>query len=1448
MENTNKKRNLKLFFIGLLATILVGVSGFLIYWFLIRTPEETSISLNSGKFYPAFSESVNNYKIYTSDSSLTFTCTGDGAIAGCDTPVQVSASVSNYTITIGENSYTFEIHRVKSNETTLTIKNVKNNPTSWVSSADLTVVVENLTSVPELEYSFDNGKTWQTKNSKTITKNGVYKIQVRDYFGFVSKTETVNVNKVDSVGPTVDISTEELDDETTVLTAVAADELSGIDAYSWNTGATSESITVNVAGTYTVSVTDKAKNVTKKSVIVRSGETAPSNLPTTDTSESSSSSTPSETTPAPTPSPSPTPTPSPVSVRRVAIFVGNGAVVGATSLACETSSTSCTINAPSIDRAGYEIIGWAESPDATSAVFTPGTDVTLYSNPTFYAVTRKKLSASFSVTVARAADKSGSDPSCYVYNLNSSCSVTAPTLTGKNGYSVHGWSEKKDSTSASVASGATFSLSGNEAFYSVISKKVSASFTSADIENVLVGDSSLSCDIFNTNSSCQLTPPSTTVGAGFELLGWGEENGTTEVKFRPDSVIPISGGETFYTVSRNATPLVSTFVIEDEPAATMSGGLTRCYRYNGESSCMMVAPVLSANDGYVAFGWSKTSGSSTVFLNSGETFYPTTSRTYYAVTSTDGALNATFVLLDDDAAVKSSVDTSCIPETGTSSCSVSVPTLTEKPGYTVLGWSLTRGSTSPDLEPSVRTLEISSNVTYYSVTKLSFGFSASFTLQDSANLTASATSLSCDVFNGASSCTVNTPTLTPNSSDFTVLGWATASGATVASIDPSSDPTITLSSSLTSFYSVSRKTSPLQASFQVDSSKAKKEGGETFCYLYNGATSCSITAPVLTATASGYTALGWSETSGSSTAELASGGKTTLSADKTFYSVLVAGVSATFVNQNTSAATMTGSGTASCTFSGSATSCDIVLPTLSAENGYTVLGWSENKDATSADYPSGATVSLSSEKTFYSITSKTVTETFILQDKTNFTFSDNTTANKSLSCTFYNKASSCSIDVPGLTSKNSGFQALGFNASASATSSSLTAGSAHSFTDSGTYYSITRTSTAYTATFTLQNSYATASASSASCRPYNGETSCQITIPTLTSNSSNYTALGWNTNAGAFRPLVSNNDNYRLNSASTTFYSLVFRSYVANVYKNTADSVSYSATKCYIYTFSGETTEGCYIQDIPHIYARGKQIPGYSDSATGSYLPLRLADWDKDQLAAGATLSIYALTTNIVSSPFSISALRTIDISDVSGTSGDYYSLEYDQGIGSSVIDYYTSYTTEAFGNIPALKRFYGKTWLISSENYDASTYNSQSFQGSAGLTITSGDFAPVYIKIYHPNAAFAYTKHAIIHEYGHALDALFLENTNKWLHDYPEFRSEYNTASNLPSSGRPLSTYAYTNEFEFLAEAFTAYYHDEFGGYKDSSLGDTTENLNNAFKKYLCIADHNFNEGADCE
>lgn len=136
-----------------------------------------------------------------------------------------------------------------------------------------------------------------------------------------------------------------------------------------------------------------------------------------------------------------------------------------------------------------------------------------------------------------------------------------------------------------------------------------------------------------------------------------------------------------------------------------------CQTLNG-SSCEITLPTIT-RDGYTILGWSKIASATSATYAAGSTADIYESGTYYAITSKN--LTLTF---DKNTASSISVSSAnCTIYNTQTTCSVNMPTITPNSGYSVIGWNTNSAATTKQYDAS-QSVAISSNNTYYAITKL----------------------------------------------------------------------------------------------------------------------------------------------------------------------------------------------------------------------------------------------------------------------------------------------------------------------------------------------------------------------------------------------------------------------------------------------------------------------------------------------------------------------------------------------------------------------------------------------------------------------------------------------------------------------------------------------------------------------------------------------------------
>ena len=135
-----------------------------------------------------------------------------------------------------------------------------------------------------------------------------------------------------------------------------------------------------------------------------------------------------------------------------------------------------------------------------------------------------------------------------------------------------------------------------------------------------------------------------------------------------------------------------------------------------------------------------------------------------------------------------------------------------------------------------------------------------------------------------------------------------------------------------------------------------------------GQTSCDLILPEIKAR-DGYTVIGWNKDANAITGEKI-GSKVSASEDTTFYAIVGKNkvkYKATF-KKNGEGVESIGSEELTCDALGD--SCSIEMPSIEVKEGYEVVGWSTDSNATETDIKVGMKVEINSDTIYYAITKK----------------------------------------------------------------------------------------------------------------------------------------------------------------------------------------------------------------------------------------------------------------------------------------------------------------------------------------------------------------------------------------------------------------------------------------------------------------------------------------------
>lgn len=152
------------------------------------------------------------------------------------------------------------------NSYTLKINNITGNSSSWTNKVTLKVSATASRGLANKAYSFDGGKTYQSSNTKTFTKNGSVVVVVKDSKG-KTISKKIEITKIDTTKPNVSISASNKTNTSVLLTA-KVDPKTTASGYSYQwykdgeiiKNANNNTYKVTSTGTYKVKVTTGSGN------------------------------------------------------------------------------------------------------------------------------------------------------------------------------------------------------------------------------------------------------------------------------------------------------------------------------------------------------------------------------------------------------------------------------------------------------------------------------------------------------------------------------------------------------------------------------------------------------------------------------------------------------------------------------------------------------------------------------------------------------------------------------------------------------------------------------------------------------------------------------------------------------------------------------------------------------------------------------------------------------------------------------------------------------------------------------------------------------------------------------------------------------------------------------------------------------------------------------------
>ena len=711
------------------------------------------------------------------------------------------------------------------------------------------------------------------------------------------------------------------------------------------------------------------------------------------------------------------------------------------------------------------------------------------------------------------------------------------------------------------------------------------------------GEESLTCNLEKKGqTTCEVSAPGYITGdEEIEFIGWNKDK-TSHDGVTKDEKVEISKDDVYYPITKRkgkiykATFSKPSIGVESISNTSLSCTIPEVYNEEEQStSCKIKLPTINTKAGYTAVGWNEDKNATTGALPDTEIDL-TGNKEFYGIVKKDAiTLSAKFYKngsTSQDGDTSEYITKSCeLKETYNVEaqdveCEIVTPTIEASVNTPiVVGYSEEQNATVANINPNT-TIKLSGNKTYYAITKSDIKtITATFYKNGAATLDNSEDSYitkQCNIlgtYNGQAqdkSCNITSPTIKASTNTPTVIGYSTSEDSHQSEWDSNTEKGISESKN---YYAQTKKDKvSYVATYKVGKNVVSVGKESDVCEIpeaYNGNvqnTSCNVTGPSISPK-TGYTSVGYSKTSGSTTGTL----QLELTKDETYYANAVAN---SYKVEYYADSTKLGE-------SGVKVDDELTLTTISSLNGektgYSFKGWTRTNGSQTVEYTDGSKVTnLATQEgevvKLYAI--------YVDETKPVCTFQESlkTTVNKSenitLVCTDLGSGvKSVNLSTSNFTVSNSNGSVTSVTSPTAVTNGykyvittkglsvgeytiSLKSGSisdnAGNSNDVVTSSPIKVEGITYTATFTKNGTgVASIGSTSASCTTTGSNTECSVTAPAI-NVSSGYTAIGWNTTSTATSG-VAVGGAITL-SKNTTYYSIASKKITITFNKNGAAS------------------------------------------------------------------------------------------------------------------------------------------------------------------------------------------------------------------------------------------------------------------------------------------------------
>lgn len=130
---------------------------------------------------------------------------------------------------------------------------------------------------------------------------------------------------------------------------------------------------------------------------------------------------------------------------------------------------------------------------------------------------------------------------------SNACSITSPSIEAKTGYSAVGYNTNSSGMTSSWSASASKNVSSDATYYAIVKKVVTITFEKNGADSI--GNTSLSCTMWNSDINCSIQAPTITK-SGYSIIGWNTSSSATTSEWNVGTSKSFSSNKTYYAITK----------------------------------------------------------------------------------------------------------------------------------------------------------------------------------------------------------------------------------------------------------------------------------------------------------------------------------------------------------------------------------------------------------------------------------------------------------------------------------------------------------------------------------------------------------------------------------------------------------------------------------------------------------------------------------------------------------------------------------------------------------------------------------------------------------------------------------------------------------------------------------------------------------------------------------